>query len=269
MEQEMIPFAKDSNVCGFKTKQINLSYRMSSFKVRQYVGEDWAQLGFDDSTWKTSRMPMGENVFCSELQQYKNPESWSRNSNLFVRREFELSPEVFAQLQNLKVEYIVDNDIVGVYVNGKKHGNYPTRDGCHGVSRVDIITIAKSQLKVGKNIFALHVHDRGAQSFLNLKLALTVCSDNKLSLVPCTKVDAPPMCRKRCDTADYCSNSDDCSDTYVPDVAHGECLCEIREAQFCSGPYQKEDEGVCYPSPWIVGSAAVKVACPVDPVPCL
>mmetsp|Transcript_11178 Transcript_11178/g.30059 ORF Transcript_11178/g.30059 Transcript_11178/m.30059 type:complete len:227 (-) Transcript_11178:167-847(-) len=156
------------------------------------VPADWIKPSFDDSTWQSAVLPFGDRLHTCATQLADRGvlntvgTSWKvggggQKSVLFVRDRFELPKSVREQLgtiKGLKLEYIVDNDIVHVGLNGQNVlASKKVRDNCSGVTRPDTEPLDVKLLKDGENIVTMHVEDRGSMSYFNYRIVVEVCED--------------------------------------------------------------------------------------------
>jgi len=268
-EFELIPFAGDDIVCGFKMMQAPTYTVLTDSAIDSHpdLGPSWTDLSFDDSTWEEVSMPLGYQVDqCSALYSaYPAPPSlWHPNNAAFIRRKFYIDEGLYRRLQSVKIEYLVDDAMEGIYVNGVKQGSYPMRQTCSDA--VDSVSVSKAQIEIGDNVLAVHGMDRGDQTFMNIRVTIQVCPESAGSIEFCSRV-FPQACRRPClDQDDMCQNYDcGTTESYAADVT-GECLCEMKMGLHCSGAI--EDTDVCYPSMHTVALSSAKILCPSPKTEC-
>jgi hypothetical protein len=80
---------------------------------------------------------------------------WPTDSELLVRRVVEIPDDA----TNVRIMVSVDNDIVGVFFNGKRISDSISRDDCP-VQDEFRIDVPQALVKPGENIVAFHVQDR-------------------------------------------------------------------------------------------------------------
>eukprot|EP01012_Entosiphon_sulcatum_P058062 TRINITY_DN81_c0_g1_i2.p1 TRINITY_DN81_c0_g1~~TRINITY_DN81_c0_g1_i2.p1 ORF type:complete len:7025 (+),score=1174.42 TRINITY_DN81_c0_g1_i2:3903-24977(+) len=134
---------------------------------------------------KNGRTPFGQSVFCAEIQN--KGWAWTNQStltlfnltkDLLVRREFNMPGN--AGLGEARV--VVDNDIVATYLNEGPLGIPATvRDGCAGVASEIVVPVPAGKFRLGKNVLAFHLRDRGSQSFFNFQLTGQVFTNFNIS----------------------------------------------------------------------------------------
>ena len=114
--------------------------------TRRQPADGWEQPDFDDTKWRD-----GRGAFGSTDQDNVNTRWDDLNSDLYVRRTFELTE---ADLNNdLYIIYSHD-DVFFMYVNGKKVAD-TGETWVNGVR----LKVEKGWLKPGKNVIATHTHN--------------------------------------------------------------------------------------------------------------
>lgn len=120
----------------------------------------WEKPGFNDSSWKR-----GEGAFGSDGLNDVHTRWNDENSDLYVRREFELKP---SDLDEELVLVYSHDDVFEIYVNGvlvSKAGE-TWRNGVEVPLSSDI----KKHLHPGKNIIAAHCHNTTGGAFTDFGL---------------------------------------------------------------------------------------------------
>lgn len=123
-------------------------------------GKSWPDTAFDAAAWKTGPGGFGHlNPPGSRVRtDWATPDIWAR-------REFEVrSPEEIQSL-GLRIHYDEDSE---VYLNGVKIAE------THGYTVNYVVVpanaLAKSSLKAGKNILAVHTHQTGGGQYIDVGL---------------------------------------------------------------------------------------------------
>jgi len=197
----IIDYARTENIEVSGMKYLHLiKGRGENYKIPQeYFVSD-----FDDSDWNEATLPFGDNIICanalskqSVLNKFvtKWPKGGANGSKsvLIVRDEFVIPSLVFDALKKrgnnvnkLIFEYIVDNDMVELALNGDHLISKPVvRDNCDGVTKPVEQILDVTSLKPGKNLLAMHVVDRGTMAYLNYKLSVEICQPQKLECDQC------------------------------------------------------------------------------------
>ncbi|MBA4849618.1 glutaminase family protein [Emticicia sp. BO119] len=108
-----------------------------------YPGDNWMSPDLNDSQWKKGIAPFGNNPTMSKTQ-------WNTR-DIWMRRKFILN-DLNAQALYLKLNH---DDDVEVYLNGEVV--YKVKGWTNKYIYVPISDIAKSKLKTGENLLAIHV----------------------------------------------------------------------------------------------------------------
>lgn len=117
----------------------------------------WENPGFNDSQWKTTTAPFGDNSGAKT--------QWN-SKNLWVRRTFTLTD---TNLDNLLLKLHHD-DNVEVYLNGEKvysHVGWTNKFRYHAIPAA-----AKAKLKKGENVLAIHCANTAGGAWLDAGLAI-------------------------------------------------------------------------------------------------
>ena len=140
----------------------NWSGRVSHTKQNN---EAWAEANFDDSSWAQEQAAWGT---AGEYPNVKNV--WKdENSDIYVRREVTLTADDLAQ--DLWVQYSHD-DIFELYINGINVVR--TGETWRQGEMARLNDLAKSSLKVGKNIIAAHCHNTRGGAYIDFGLYANV-----------------------------------------------------------------------------------------------
>lgn len=111
--------------------------------------EGWQQADFDDSSWKT-----GDGAFGSINDVGVRTQWTGRNNDIYIRREVTLSA---ADLEHDLYLMFSHDDNIWIYINGEKMAEGP--NGRHFYSTQKLSSAAKSKLRVGRNVIAIHCHN--------------------------------------------------------------------------------------------------------------
>lgn len=229
----------------------------------------WETLGFDDSAWELGVLPFGGDMQCSAELNQTVPDVgfintfWPPNnaandetitqSYLAVRLEFFISPTLYFQTDKFYLQFIVDNDLVEIWVNGVQQTlpGQSGREGCDGVSKLINGVLDSSSLQPEANVLALLAEDRGSQSYLNYELVVGVCGSAPVTNTTCT-ITTPPVrdCLVPCasNPDDFCEYVSGCTGEGLVMDPEGQCTCEIGQVQACPRVTagMVPDDGVCY-----------------------
>jgi len=163
----------------------NADWRQPGFNPAGHGGTDglapsfsgWATDPSFNGQWKSNGiMPFGENCFCADLNPYLADQNavdgraanttWTRSTDLYIITSFTSYAQGNAFGGTLTV--VVDNDLVGVWVNGIAVNPDPvtwSRDGCTGVTTPLTVTFtdtpAGDAIQIGTNTLAIQVRDHG------------------------------------------------------------------------------------------------------------
>lgn len=119
--------------------------------VNANPGKDWQIPGFDDTSWSK-----GKGAFGSQGNNGIHTDWSAENSDLYVRREFTLSP---ADLEgDLYLVYSHDDNFE-IFVNGAKVAQGPAelKEG----TKLELTEDLKKLLHPGKNVIATYCHNNG------------------------------------------------------------------------------------------------------------
>jgi len=138
-------------------------YEASGYKYK-IVGHNemtgFEQPGFNDAGFSTGEGGFGKN--CGNLPSRTE---WPIYTDILVRRKFSVPPDA----RNLKVWVAIDNDIQ-VFINGRDiTGGIVAHEGCTLLDR-DVYDIPEDALIPGENLIAVRARDRGAVSYLDIKI---------------------------------------------------------------------------------------------------
>ena len=126
------------------------------------------QPGFDDAAFAVGQGGFGSGGGCF-LNQTARHTDWSTNSDILLRKRIVLP----AAATRLVVRGAIDNDIQ-IWVNGQDISQgVVTTEGCAELNEFRIIA-PDSVLRVGENIVAVRARDRGAESYVDVTVALEV-----------------------------------------------------------------------------------------------
>jgi len=114
--------------------------------TRRKPADGWEKPDFDDSEWRK-----GRGAFGSDDQAHVHTKWSDTNSDLYVRRTFELTEE---DLNNDLYFIYSHDDVFFMYVNGKKVAD-TGETWVNGVR----LKVEKGLLKPGKNVIATHTHN--------------------------------------------------------------------------------------------------------------
>ncbi len=136
----------------------------------------WETSGFSDWSWKTGTAGFGSSGFCPDpAKLYCNPPAcalqhavgtvWQPNSRLLLRRKVKIPQGA----TSVRLLVAVDNDVIGVFLNGKAVPGYHYHEGCptRDQFRFDI---PSALVKPGMNLLAVQMQDRGGESFADVSL---------------------------------------------------------------------------------------------------
>eukprot|EP00183_Erythrolobus_madagascarensis_P007335 CAMPEP_0185845862 /NCGR_PEP_ID=MMETSP1354-20130828/1712_1 /TAXON_ID=708628 /ORGANISM="Erythrolobus madagascarensis, Strain CCMP3276" /LENGTH=230 /DNA_ID=CAMNT_0028545929 /DNA_START=159 /DNA_END=851 /DNA_ORIENTATION=+ len=165
------------------------------------IPSSWFGTGFDDSAWPESVLPFGDKLqtctsyFVNEGVQSTVGTLWpiggsGNKAVLFVRDTFVLPGAAVAKFgtpKGLLLEFIVDNDLVYVGLNGQSQLDEKImRGNCDGVTKPDSVVLDISKLQIGENLLTIHAEDRHVMSYLNYRIIVQVCEDKEISCEDCS-----------------------------------------------------------------------------------
>jgi hypothetical protein len=119
--------------------------------VTQKPKDQWAQIAFDSSNWKTAPAPFGHGYFINTL--------WTDTpGDIWLRRTVKLPTKIPAKL----IVRIIHDDDAEVYVNGVLAVNAPGWSDTY--LEPPMSDAARATMKAGENVIAVHCHQGvGAQ----------------------------------------------------------------------------------------------------------
>lgn len=128
--------------------------------ITEQPGKSWPDAAFNDSTWKTG--PAGFGHLSPPGSRVRS--DWA-TPDIWARRTFELKSVDDIQQIGLRIHYDEDSE---VYLNGVKIAE------THGYT-VNYVVVpanaaAKSALKAGKNVLAVHTHQTGGGQYIDVGL---------------------------------------------------------------------------------------------------
>lgn len=140
--------------------------------TRQNPGNGWEKPGFDDSNWKVEEAAFGSEGLSNVRTR------WSReNSDLYVRRNVELTPEDLEG--DLFIVYSHD-DVFELYINGTQVAN--TGETWREGVKLELTPELKKLLKPGKNVIASHCHNTTGGAYTDFGLYRNVSADDSSTL---------------------------------------------------------------------------------------
>ncbi|UII21466.1 glutaminase family protein [Fulvivirga ligni] len=132
--------------------------------------EGWKAVDFDDSSWKTTEAPFGDNPSTAKTV-------W-KSHDLYVRREFTLKKGFDASNWQLKISH---DDNIKIFINGEQVFEKVGWDTKYNF--VDLKAAAKKSLKVGKNVLAIHILNTAGGAWLDAGLVSERIEKNTNDLV--------------------------------------------------------------------------------------
>lgn len=120
-------------------------------------GEGWENPEFNDSAWKTAAAPFGDGRSGADTK-------WT-GDDIWVRRTFNVSELPQGKL----ILKIFHDDDAEVYLNGQRISRQRGANGDYEM--VTLNDAAKSKLKTGENLLAVHCHNTGGGTFIDAGLA--------------------------------------------------------------------------------------------------
>ncbi|GAA4318796.1 DUF4965 domain-containing protein [Mucilaginibacter gynuensis] len=138
-------------------------------------GDDWCAPEYDASAWKTGAAPFTDDKATAKTL-------W-KSKSLWVRRTFNLSNTDINQLV-LKLWY---DDNIEVFINGEK-----VLDKDHWNSDYDWVPLnssAKSKLKVGENVLAIHILNTAGGAALDFGLSDKIKPATQIEVAKQTNVE--------------------------------------------------------------------------------
>jgi hypothetical protein len=156
-----------------------IPYGATDYKYQVVPFDDglgFEQPGFDDSAFALGDAGFGTPAGGCELN---NPVDvltpWAGESDILVRKEFELPPRA----TNVVVNVAIDND-VSVFVNGYEiSSGLQMYEGCTTRDRLTF-AVPDSILQVGTNLLAVRGRDRGALAYLDVQVTADISTVTRL-----------------------------------------------------------------------------------------
>ncbi|KAA8490899.1 hypothetical protein FVE85_1346 [Porphyridium purpureum] len=231
---------------------------------------NWFATDFDDSSWGAGILPFAGSIQCEEefavavpgfpnigvantvwdANDDNNPND-GRNSYLAVRLKFFLAPNLFFRTEFFSLAFIVDNDLIEIYVNGQSQtfDGAVGREGCSGVTQIVSNQLDSSFLVPENNVIAFLAEDRGSQSYLNYELVVSVCELAPVANFTCSLTTPPAQpCMRPCSSdTSQCELQPDCLLEGLVADENGNCLCELVDEVICPSIEPGFIPGVCYP----------------------
>ena len=147
------------------TASVILPYRASGYRFSVYpqggAPAGFEAVGFDDSSWSSGTAAFGSGGGCS--LQSSVATSWPTNTDLLLRRHLSLP----AGTTGVTITGGVDND-ASVYWNGGLVGQLG-HEFCPALDNFSV-PVPDGALRAGDNVLAVRAVDRGAESFLDLRV---------------------------------------------------------------------------------------------------
>lgn len=132
------------------------------YQAENAPAEGWEKPGFNDQAWKSGAAPFGD-------ERASKGTEW-RGKDIWIRRKFNLSELPKGRLM-LKVYH---DDEAEIYLNGQ---HISTQDGANGDFEIFMLSNdAKSKLKTGENVLAIHCKNTGGGSFIDAGLTEEILS---------------------------------------------------------------------------------------------
>jgi hypothetical protein len=148
----------------------------SQYQAETTPADGWEKPGFNDQSWKNGTAPFGD-------ERASKGTDW-RGKDIWVRRKFNIAEVPKGRLM-LKIYH---DDEAEVYLNGQQ---IAAEGGANGdFETVALPASAKSNLKAGENVLAIHCKNTGGGSFIDAGLAEEVLSkdDEAVKLAEQTSV---------------------------------------------------------------------------------
>lgn len=135
---------------------------------REDVPQNFADLNFDASSWRT-----GAAAFSNNARDCKAPvevaSTWNANSRLLVRKFLTLP----ADASKVTIFFAIDNDVERVYFNGVAVTGGPYRHtGCPKKDSFSVI-VPQDLVRAGRNIIAVQSRDGGSYTFFDMRVTAT------------------------------------------------------------------------------------------------
>jgi Concanavalin A-like lectin/glucanases superfamily/FG-GAP-like repeat len=124
------------------------------------------QPNYNDSNWSQGAAAFGALPRCTAPTTLRT--DWAINTRLITRKKFTVPPGAV----NVRVTYIVDNDMEKFWFNGTLVDQDQTHNGCPEPDW-RTVTIPNNLLVAGENTLAFQTLDRGQQSYFDVKVVAT------------------------------------------------------------------------------------------------
>ena len=154
------------------TPQVIIPYLDSGYKYKVVTfneGAGFEQPSFDDSGFLLGNAGFGSLTACSLNNPTYVKTSWPLNSDMLLRKEFNLP----SGATNVRVGVAIDND-VQVFINGiDVSGGLISHDFCPARDSL-IFTIPDNVLTTGSNLLAVRARGRGDQDYIDVQVTADV-----------------------------------------------------------------------------------------------
>jgi hypothetical protein len=154
-----------------------VSYGASGYRYLVFGGSapatppvDFDEPSFVDSGFSTGGAAFG---FASSGCGLPPQTAWPQNTNLVVRKGI----TVPAGATGLRIMIGIDNDIEGVFFNGTPLTGHHGHDGCASLDHFRF-DVPQALVQTGQNLVAIHVLDRGGQTFFDTRVLAEVPPPN-------------------------------------------------------------------------------------------
>ncbi|KAA8491957.1 hypothetical protein FVE85_8439 [Porphyridium purpureum] len=243
----------------------------------------WQDPSYNDAAWGAGVAPFADassiNNFCQTEFQSAIPggpsnigvskTNWEEDpvgggspvqSFIAVRFKFYLAPSLFFRVENFKVSFIVETEVLQLYVNGESQSfTFPGRGGsCSDRVAPIEFTLSSSDLVPEDNVLAILAEQRRQgstrTSYLNFQTAVEVCALSTPSDFACMITNpAAQACMVPCTmgSAGYTGAGNQCElstcnlDGLVADPV-GNCNCEVASQTVCPAVSPMTVANTCY-----------------------
>ena len=141
-------------------------FRYQILQPTATIPTGFEQPAYNDSSWAQGAAAFGALPRCVAPTTLRT--DWAINTRLVTRKKFTIPPGAV----NVRVTYIVDNDMERFWFNGTLVDQDQVHNGCPELDW-HTVTIPNNLLVTGENTLAFQTLDRGQQSYFDVKVVAT------------------------------------------------------------------------------------------------
>jgi hypothetical protein len=138
-------------------------YRFHIIPLDEAPPSGFEQPDFDETAFNIGSAAFGSGGDCPLQERVQTP--WPVNSQLLVRRVVDIP----AGATDIRIMVSIDNDIIGVFFNGKLIDTNIVHDQCPILDEFRF-DVPQELVQAGSNLVVFHVLDRGVESFFDTRM---------------------------------------------------------------------------------------------------